>query len=312
MTSTLTSHDLALPAGAAAGDDAFIFVGGGFSIQTPSGWERIVHNFPASGWNCAILRKTLTAGDITAGNIALTFDGGYTHTLDIVCFNGRAYLRTFKLVSSLTSGSVNGVAHALPLDLITNDIVIAVGTGRGNSPSLAITPGTSIQFEASSLGSMRAYRETALSAGPVSYTPSNIVSSFEYAFMAVGVTLGAPVFTVAPTITSASGFYAVGDTLAAVPGTHNGTSYTWQWQRDGVDIGGATSVNYTLVAGDKTHVITVDQIAAFDLATARGSSAPTITIADPVFSTVGNRKTSDGSDRLTSTGDTRVTTIRTS
>ena len=40
----------------------------------------------------------------------------------------------------------------------------------------------------------------------------------------------------------------------------NGT-YTYQWQRDTVDIGGATASSYTLVSGDSGHAIRVEVFA---------------------------------------------------
>lgn len=59
----------------------------------------------------------------------------------------------------------------------------------------------------------------------------------------------APVNVLKPAI---SGVLTSGQVLTAWEGTWTGgvTSYTYQWQNEGVDIGGATSKTYTLVAGD--------------------------------------------------------------
>lgn len=58
-----------------------------------------------------------------------------------------------------------------------------------------------------------------------------------------------PVNTVAPVV---SGNTWVGQTLTTTNGTWDGspTSYIYQWQRDGVNISGATSNTYTLVLAD--------------------------------------------------------------
>lgn len=59
-----------------------------------------------------------------------------------------------------------------------------------------------------------------------------------------------PVNTVAPAIT---GTAEVGETLTCSTGTWTGTgtiTYARQWQRDGVDIAGATGSTYTLVSAD--------------------------------------------------------------
>lgn len=59
-----------------------------------------------------------------------------------------------------------------------------------------------------------------------------------------------PVNTVAPVV---SGTVRIGELLSTTDGTWTGTpapTYTYQWTRDGVDIGGATSATYTVVAAD--------------------------------------------------------------
>lgn len=61
-----------------------------------------------------------------------------------------------------------------------------------------------------------------------------------------------PVNTVAPVVTSSGQvFSTTNGTWAGVP-----TSYTYQWKRGGVDIGGATNANYTVVAADVAATLT--------------------------------------------------------
>ena len=65
----------------------------------------------------------------------------------------------------------------------------------------------------------------------------------------------APVNTVAPVV---SGTATVGQTLTTTNGTWLGApapTFTYQWQRTGVDIGGATSSTYVLVAADYANTI---------------------------------------------------------
>jgi hypothetical protein len=60
----------------------------------------------------------------------------------------------------------------------------------------------------------------------------------------------APVNTVAPAVT---GTATVGQTLSTTNGTWLGApapTFTYQWQRSGSNIGGATSSTYVLVAAD--------------------------------------------------------------
>lgn len=65
---------------------------------------------------------------------------------------------------------------------------------------------------------------------------------------------GAPANTVAPAVTSDdAGDYYTGRLLTTTNGAWTGspTGYTYQWQRDTVNISGATSQTYTLVAADE-------------------------------------------------------------
>jgi hypothetical protein len=65
----------------------------------------------------------------------------------------------------------------------------------------------------------------------------------------------APVNTVAPVV---SGTATVGQTLTTTNGTWTGSpapSFTYQWQRTGVNIGAATSSTYVLVAADYANTI---------------------------------------------------------
>jgi hypothetical protein len=64
-----------------------------------------------------------------------------------------------------------------------------------------------------------------------------------------------PTNTVAPAVT---GNPWVGQTLTSTTGTWTGTggiTYAYQWQKDGVNIGGATASTYVIVSGDSTHAL---------------------------------------------------------
>lgn len=77
----------------------------------------------------------------------------------------------------------------------------------------------------------------------------------------------APVNTVAPVV---SGTATVGETLSTTNGTWLGApapTFTYQWQRTGSNIGGATSSTYVLVAADYANTIRC-------VVTATNSSAP--------------------------------------
>ncbi len=82
----------------------------------------------------------------------------------------------------------------------------------------------------------------------------------------ISVTAKIPEMTGTVTIT---GTAAYGEELTAVPGLTHGGTVTYQWQRDSVDIAGATSSTYTLVLEDIGSKITV--VATADNTTGTGS-----------------------------------------
>lgn len=70
-----------------------------------------------------------------------------------------------------------------------------------------------------------------------------------------GATIAPPGNTVLPVI---SGTLAIGQTLTTTDGTWSGSpSFTYQWKRDGVNIGGATANTYVLTTSDPGTTITV-------------------------------------------------------
>lgn len=89
--------------------------------------------------------------------------------------------------------------------------------------------------------------------------------------------------TVAPTnivAPLATGTVEIGQVLSVIPGVWAGapTSYTYQWQRDGVDIVGETSTTYTVVAADigpGTAGVGTGITCLVTATNAAGSSAPT-------------------------------------
>ena len=83
----------------------------------------------------------------------------------------------------------------------------------------------------------------------------------------------APANAVAPVI---SGTAQSGQVLSATQGTWTGDwplTFTYQWSRDGVDLGGATSSTYTVVSGDVGHLLTCRVTATNSLGSASSTSA---------------------------------------
>ena len=83
-----------------------------------------------------------------------------------------------------------------------------------------------------------------------------------------------------------SGTAQVGQTLTAHNGTWSGTApitYTYQWQREGANIAGATGSTYTPVTADVAHTLDVVVTAHNTAGSASATSAPTAAVAkEPV------------------------------
>lgn len=100
----------------------------------------------------------------------------------------------------------------------------------------------------------------------------------------IAIPPGPPVNTVLPVI---SGSTSVGSTLTCTTGTwtNSPSSYTYQWQRDAVNISGATSAGYVIVSGDQGHVIAC-RVVATNVAGNAGATASGITIPASPINTV--------------------------
>jgi hypothetical protein len=87
----------------------------------------------------------------------------------------------------------------------------------------------------------------------------------------------APENVVLPTV---SGIETEGQTLTAAPGSWLGIPagvFEYQWQRGGVDIGGATSQTYVIQAADVGEALTVEVTATNDIGSTTAESIDTVT-----------------------------------
>ena len=152
---------------------------------------------------------------------------------------------------------------------------------------LGASSGSTIAFNSLGMAGALQIAGTSLQVGPTpSGSPStvtfNLVETLTGATNTPNQTNGfsvselaaIPVNTVVPTIT---GTAQVGQTLTATNGTWtNGTtSFTYQWNRAGTPIGGATASTYVPVAGDIGNTLTVSVVAR----NSGGSSTPATSAA---------------------------------
>ena len=119
-------------------------------------------------------------------------------------------------------------------------------------------------------------------------TATNAAGSGSANSNGVAVTEPAPVNTVAPVV---SGSTPVGSVLSVTNGTWDHTggappSYAYQWTRDGVNIGGATSSTYTTVTADGGHAVGCKVTVTNTGGSATQASSNTITVAVAPANTV--------------------------
>lgn len=124
-------------------------------------------------------------------------------------------------------------------------------------------------------------------------TGTNSVGNATATSNATSAVIQAPINTVAPAVT---GTATVGQVLSCSTGTWTGTAtitFTYQWKRDGSNIGSATASTYTLVTADTGAAITctvtgtnsVGNSSATSNATATVVAAPVNTVAPAITGT---------------------------
>lgn len=153
-------------AGAAAGDRVFLFGSSAWEFNTIAGWTTH-HQDTGSFINGGVFSKVLDAADITAGSVAVTFDGAYGETVVQVCFVGDVTVRD-------TNSSRNHVSNT---DLAT-DASPQVGdevfwfAGLRDGSSSTIDLGTTIEVQTAGNAHGRLNQQTVSSAGVQSATYS--------------------------------------------------------------------------------------------------------------------------------------------
>jgi hypothetical protein len=112
-----------------------------------------------------------------------------------------------------------------------------------------------------------------------------------------------------PPIASDSGFYGVGDTLTATAAPYFGlgVSLSWQWLRDGADIGGETGASYILTSGDLGANISVRQSVSGSLGSAQATSASVGPVVNPTYQ---DDTRIAGADTRIAGADTRIIRVR--
>jgi len=226
---------------------------------------------------------TLTAGDVTLKGGTLggqgTVSAAVTNTSGTVSPGDP--LGVLTVTGAYSQGGLGTLV--IELDGTTagtgfSQLVVGGSTSLGGDLSLADgtgfipEPGESFEVLSGS-GSV---------AGLLTLTGSG-AGSFTAQYDAKDVTLDvnpAPGNTVAPSI---SGTLSVGQTLNCSEGTWSAfpTKFTYQWDRDGSPITGATGSTYVVVAADQGQALTCTVTASNSLGTGQPATSPAVSVPEP-------------------------------
>mgnify|MGYP000001589511 CR=1 FL=1 len=203
-----------------------------------------------------------------------------------ICLDSHTYTTNTSTIVTVTATSAEGVSAADLLSIIIGETVkptdlhfditappVILGTAKVGT-ILTSDPGTWSPAPDFSYQWFK-YKTSSDTAVQVATTPTYLVTPADlgYSFTlkvsgtktgyvtgesvssAKKIVAGSLVKTPTPKIT---GLLKVGITIKAIPGTWDtGTSFTYQWLRDGVSIAKATSASYKLTTKDKAHKISV-------------------------------------------------------
>ena len=127
------STTLALPTGTVAGDVVFLYAEHGYSINAISGWT-IFRQDNTTTVQGALFAKIMTAADITAGSVTVTFTGTYWGSVCLVTINGvtMAGVRDIQVIRTNTASQILNSGLATSSDLV----IFFIGN-RGNSTNTA-------------------------------------------------------------------------------------------------------------------------------------------------------------------------------
>jgi len=240
----------------------------GYTIDPDNGTETVAWGVSAgdSSYGTGASPSDFTAGD--GGSLVLTVtDGGETRSVSAPI----RYAAAVNTVAPVVSG---GTSLGSTLTVANGTWTAAGGTysrqWQRDGVNIAGQTGTTYDIvQADSGADIRCIVTYTNSGGAVSAN-SNAVTAQVFA---------APIISGVPLI---SGTEQVGQTLTTTPASVTGNptpSRTWQWERSGTPISGATSATYDLVAADEGETITVVQTETNALGADDAESAATGAIA---------------------------------
>ncbi len=227
--------------------------------------------------------------------VTVTGDGSSMHTN-----SGFSSTTAFTIPQGTTTDPNQLVALFIAdgADVATNRFV-----GLGTNASLtSLNQRESISSNLGDGGGLNLYTGIKATAGSCGDLTGTLGTGTGFACISIAFTatptITTPVNTLLPAIT---GTPTVGAVLTCSTGSWTSigsTSYTYQWEKDGVDIGGETSTTYTVVSGDNNHNIGCDVIATNASGASPEAAASTVYVSTITNSEITSNHFYSGSDRM--------------
>lgn len=224
-TSLATSNstiNIPFPAAAVAGDEAFIFVGGGWSVPTsPTGWTQL-DNQAGSNFNGFVAHKTLSSGDISTGFVTVAMAGFFDLFAACLVVEGSTYLGAVRSTTfNRSGGSTATDTVTSPSGVVSSDLGVYFGAQRA---ATLPTVNVGTQYEQATTGSNAA---GVLAAGPAGTGTTTAIFTYPGA--------------------SQSGYY---DGIVIVEGVGSGTA---SWEPFGGGSGGGIASHFGTGAPSTLH-----------------------------------------------------------
>lgn len=181
-----SSTNLAWPAGTVAGDVVILYSQHGFSVNTPAGWIVVDSNNTTTVQGC-VFAKIMTAADITAGSVTVTFTGGYWGSVSLATIDGTtmASIRGLGVLKATTASQA--VANAVATNA---DLVLFFLGNRGNSSNSASN--STQLFNQSAADASLNVRKWTGTTGPLGLSETATYSSISSGSYQVAIALRGP------------------------------------------------------------------------------------------------------------------------
>jgi hypothetical protein len=153
------SYTVTIPAGSIAGDVMFIYMGHGFSPQTPTGWLPVLLQLGTNAQG-GIFAKTLTSANITTGTVTVTASGGFNGLVMSVVIVGTTLGKT-RIARGVQSGTGTTSTSVHFPETEIGDLIIVFAYTRGNATS-GLTNTTQVRTNAIDTASGSLFTATAV------------------------------------------------------------------------------------------------------------------------------------------------------